>query len=244
MVTYIDHSSFLLEWENCYWLFDYFKADIPVMKQNKKIIIFVSHKHKDHFNTQIFDLYDQYEDVEYVLSSDIEVLQLDNKKMGINQEILDKIIWVHPLQTYSLNIGNEMEITLKTLASTDEGVAFLLMYQKKTIYYAGDLNLWVWPGETEAYNIDMRTRFNKEMKALKNLHIDMAFAPLDPRQEEYYYLGIENLLSTAKVKYLFPMHFWEQPSIIQQYKKERVASLHETSMIEVKQSGQKWNIKI
>ncbi|MCF8019397.1 MAG: MBL fold metallo-hydrolase [Vallitaleaceae bacterium] len=243
-ITYIDHSGFLLEWENCYWLFDYYKADIPVMKEHKKIIVFVSHKHKDHFNPKIFDLYNMYEDVEYVLSSDIEALQLKDQKMGINQKLWDKIIWVHPSQMYSLIIRDDSEIMIKTLVSTDEGVAFLLTYQEKTIYYAGDLNLWVWPGETEAYNTDMTLKFKTEMKALQDLHIDIAFAPLDPRQEKYYFLGVETLLNTAKVKYLFPMHFWDQPSIIQQYKKERASSIHNTKVMEVQQSGQKWNIKI
>jgi L-ascorbate metabolism protein UlaG (beta-lactamase superfamily) len=243
-ITYIDHSSFLLEWENCYWLFDYYKSDIPIMKPNKKIFVFVSHKHKDHFNPKIFDLYNMYEDLEYVLSSDIKMLQLKDQKMDINQDLLDKINWVHPSQTYHLNVQKDNEIILKTLVSTDEGVAFLLTYQEKTIYYAGDLNLWVWPGETEAYNKDMTIRFKDQMIALKDLPIDVAFAPLDPRQEDYYYFGLESLLSTAKVKYVFPMHFWDQPLIIQQYKKERASFMYDTEVIEVQQCGQKWHIQI
>jgi len=243
-ITYIDHSGFLLEWEDCYWLFDYYKSDIPVMKLNKKIIVFVSHKHKDHFNPKIFDLYSMYEDVEYVLSSDIEALLLNDLKLGMNQKLVDKIIWAHPSQIYSLSVRENSEILIKTLVSTDEGVAFLLTYQDKTIYYAGDLNLWVWPGETEIYNTQMTEKFNNEMKALEDLHIDVAFAPLDPRQETYYHLGVETLLNTAKVNYLFPMHFWDQPSIIQQYKKERPEFMHNTNVMEVLYSGQKWNIKI
>ncbi|PKM57519.1 MAG: hypothetical protein CVU98_05605 [Firmicutes bacterium HGW-Firmicutes-3] len=243
-ITYIDHSGFLLEWENCYWLFDYYKADIPVMKSNKKIIVFVSHKHKDHFNPKIFDLYNMYEQVEYVLSSDIKAVLLNDQKMGIDPKLLDEIIWVLPSQTYILNVCDESEIMIKSLISTDEGVAFLLTYQEKTIYYAGDLNLWVWPGETEAYNKDMTIKFKKEMSILKDLHIDVAFAPLDPRQEEYYYLGMENLLSTAKVKYVFPMHFWDQPSIIQKYKKERASSIDNTHVMEIQECGQKWHIQI
>ncbi|MBP1754948.1 MAG: fold metallo-hydrolase [Firmicutes bacterium] len=31
IITYIGHSGFLIEWDNCYWLFDYFKGEIPAL---------------------------------------------------------------------------------------------------------------------------------------------------------------------------------------------------------------------
>ena len=49
-VTYIGHSGFLLETEDAYFLFDYFKGTIPELKNNKSIIVFSSHRHHDHFN--------------------------------------------------------------------------------------------------------------------------------------------------------------------------------------------------
>ena len=39
-VTYIGHSGFLLETEDAYFLFDYFKGTIPELKNNKSIIVF------------------------------------------------------------------------------------------------------------------------------------------------------------------------------------------------------------
>lgn len=42
--------------------------------------------------------------------------------------------------------------TVKTLFSTDEGVAFLLRCSEGTIYHAGDLNDWVWNGEPDEEN--------------------------------------------------------------------------------------------
>ena len=50
-------------------------------------------------------------------------------------------------------------LLLKTLKSTDEGVAFLLNYIGNTVYHAGDLNLWVWKEESREYNEDMEARF-------------------------------------------------------------------------------------
>ena len=46
-VTYLNHSGFLLEWDECYWIFDYFKGEIPTMNPNKDIYVFTSRKKCD-----------------------------------------------------------------------------------------------------------------------------------------------------------------------------------------------------
>jgi L-ascorbate metabolism protein UlaG (beta-lactamase superfamily) len=243
-ITYIGHSGFLIEWDTCYWLFDYYKGDIPEMDSKKKIFVFVSHKHGDHFNPEIFKLNNKYQDVVYVLSSDIKLKKENNAMIGITDEILVKIVSVKPSNEYELQDGNNNIIILKTLKSTDCGVAFLLEYQGKTIYHAGDLNQWVWKEETKQSNNNMTAMFNKEMDILKDSSIDIAFAPLDPRQEEWYHLGLDKLLSTAKVRYVFPMHFWEKPEIIEQYKRERSTYCNNVIIMEIHQNGQNWNIEI
>lgn len=243
-VTYIGHSGFLIEWETCYWLFDYYKGDIPEMDLGKKIFVFASHKHEDHFNPEIFKLYGLYKDIEYVMSSDIKLSIDKSQRLGITNELSDKIISVKPSNEYELQDKNKEKIIIKTLKSTDCGVAFLVHYQGKTIYHAGDLNLWVWKGESKQYNNNMTALFNKEMNVLKDIVIDIAFIPLDPRLEECYYLGLESLLNTAKVRYVFPMHFWEKPEIIQKYKMERSRYVDNTKILDICQNGQKWNIEI
>jgi L-ascorbate metabolism protein UlaG (beta-lactamase superfamily) len=241
-ITYIGHSGFLIEWETCYWLFDYYKGDIPEMASGKKIFVFASHKHQDHFNPDIFHLFEKYPDIQYVLSSDIKLLIKGLPKPGITSGILDKTLSVKPSGKYELYGKNDQIITLETLKSTDCGVAFLLHYEGKTVYHAGDLNLWVWKGESKQYNNHMKALFQEEMNCLKNLPIDIAFAPLDPRLEENYYLGLESLLETAKVKYVFPMHFWEKPSIIEQFKKERTGHVL-TEIMDISRDGQQWKIE-
>jgi L-ascorbate metabolism protein UlaG (beta-lactamase superfamily) len=242
-ITYIGHSGFMLEWENCYWLFDYYKGEIPTLDSKKKLIVFASHKHGDHFNPEIFGLADRYPGVEYILSSDIRVVHANMAKYGVREEVLNSIQSVKPHKEYQLLDAENNAIILKTLKSTDAGVAFLLHYQGKTIYHAGDLNHWIWKEETKQSNNDMTAKFNSEMKILEDLPIDIAFAPLDPRQEEWYYYGLEKLLTTAKVGSVFPMHFWEKPEIIQQFKQERIHALNGASIIEVNQTGQKWTIE-
>lgn len=242
-ITYIGHSGFLIEWETCYWLFDYFKGDIPEMNSEKKLYVFASHKHGDHYNPQIIELYNKYKDIQYVLSSDIKLEKDKGLQMATINVPLNNILSVKPSNEYELVDGCNNKIILKTLKSTDCGVAFLLCYQGKTIYHAGDLNLWVWKEESKQYNNNMTVNFNKIISELKGLTIDIAFTPLDPRQEEWYYLGLESLLSTANVKYVFPMHFWDKPSIIQKFKSE-CAINNSTEIMDVNLNGQKWTIEI
>lgn len=243
-ITYIGHSGFLIEWESCYWLFDYYKGDLPEMDTEKTIFVFASHKHEDHFNPEILKLYDKYQDTQYVLSSDIKILKEKFPGREISDAISDQIISVKPSSRYELFDKNNEIIILNTLKSTDCGVAFLLQYQGKTIYHAGDLNLWVWKEESKQYNNNMTAMFHKVMKDLKDIPIDIAFAPLDSRQEEWYYMGLEEFLNIAKVKYVFPMHFWDKPSIIGQFKRERAMNINGTEIMEICQDGQKWKLEI
>lgn len=243
-ITYIHHSGFLIEWAESYWLFDYYKGDLPEFDRNKKLFIFASHQHTDHFNPYVFQLKEKCNDVEYVLSSDIKRTKVFSRKPGVPDELFDRVVFVKPSEQYELEDGKGNGILLKTLKSTDCGVAFLLQYQSKTIYHAGDLNLWVWKSETREYNENMTSRFNKEMDAIKDISIDMAFAPLDPRQEEWYYLGLDQLLNTAKIRYVFPMHFWNNPDMIKQFKQDRPISNGLTEVMDIFRDGQKWNMEI
>ena len=60
--------------------------------------------------------------------------------------------------------------TVSTLKSTDEGVAFLVKTEGKTIYHAGDLHWWDWPGEPEEDNKMMERQYKEELESLKRKH--------------------------------------------------------------------------
>lgn len=49
-VTYIHHSSFLVETDENYFLFDYFEGELPEFKEDKPLLVFASHRHGDHFH--------------------------------------------------------------------------------------------------------------------------------------------------------------------------------------------------
>jgi len=157
--------------------------------------------------------------------------------------IAKSIVFVESGKQYELHDGRRGEISLKTLESTDCGVAFVLRYLGKTVYHAGDLNLWVWKEETKRYNDEMTTMFNEQIAALKDVLVDVAFVPLDPRQEEFYYRGMESFLNTTNARYVFPMHFGTEYSIIDRYKRER-ANPGGAQIMSISRAGQEWNIDV
>ncbi len=55
-VTYIYHSGFCVETENSYYIFDYFKGKLPMLNRDKRVYVFASHFHHDHYNPEIFVL--------------------------------------------------------------------------------------------------------------------------------------------------------------------------------------------
>lgn len=41
-ITYINHSGFLVETENCYYVFDYYKGEMPSLDKSKEVVVFCS----------------------------------------------------------------------------------------------------------------------------------------------------------------------------------------------------------
>ena len=170
-VTFICHSGYCIELEDCVLLFDYCQGEIPDIP-GKRWYVFVSHFHQDHFNPVIAELCEKYETVWYILSDEIrhhrrEDLKkiFEKKGMGsasgcLNDRVaggLSRIgIYVKPRERYE--IGN---LIVHTFRSTDEGCAFLVQHGDQLIYHAGDLNWWHWDGDPKVEN-DRREREYKE----------------------------------------------------------------------------------
>ena len=103
-VTYIYHSGFCVETGNSYYIFDYYKGKLPVLDRKKKVYVFASHFHHDHYNPKIFALLEQQgiprENIEAVLAADI---RKRNYPEGI------KAIRVKGNRAYALSDGTQVE---------------------------------------------------------------------------------------------------------------------------------------
>lgn len=212
-VIYIHHSSFLVETDRCYYLFDYEKGRLPQMDVTKPIYVLSSHSHRDHCNPEIFPMLDDsgMQNVYAILSDDIKV----PKDVSV--------LAVSPGMEYNLWFGQK----LTTFRSTDLGVAFLIEDGDELIYHAGDLNDWVWEEEGISYNEQMTKDYRKQInllsEKLNQRELDVAFVVLDPRQEKDYDRGMCYFLEHISVKKVYPMHYWENPDIITTFLEEHPA---------------------
>lgn len=231
-VTYIDHSGFLLEMSDVCFLFDYYRGKIPAIGKSSLPVVFVSHRHEDHYNPAVFELVKQYPDVQFVLSKDIRTKWKisEYKEKGI--DLTEHIVTAEKNASWSMKLLNGKNLEIETLKSTDEGVAFLLTYDDKTVYHAGDLNLWVWEGESKQYNNNMKASYFRELEKLKGRKIDVAFVPLDPRLLANNDKGLEAFMEYTESRYVFPMHFWGQFSIISEFLEKHPEYRERVMMIE------------
>jgi hypothetical protein len=206
-VTYILHSSYLVESENSYMLFDYFDGELPEMNYNKTIYFFASHSHGDHFSEKIFDAAENFKEAYFILSNDIFEHRVPEKYM-------DNTVFVGCREIYEIG-----EMKVETLKSTDLGVAYLVECAGKLIYHAGDLNCWVWAGAPDKDNDIMSRWYAKEILRLSGRNIHIAFVPLDPHQEQYFHLGLAGFIEAANAENIFPMHMWDDDfSVIKRFK--------------------------
>lgn len=205
-VTYVHHSSFLVEDTARTLLFDYFEGSLPPIATDRPLYVFVSHRHGDHFSPVIFDLAKEIPDIRYIISADIW-------KKRIPDDLQDRTQFIKPNCEISLDGMN-----VSTLKSTDEGVAFIVSAENWTVYHAGDMNDWYWAEESDGWNTKMSKAYHAQIEKLRGMQLDVAFVPVDPRLEGAYSLGAEELMEVTVPTYLFPMHFWGDFSVCEKLK--------------------------
>ena len=70
-ITYIGHSGFAAEWEDIVCLFDFAEGELPRIEADRRLFVFVSHVHSDHFSPEIFCSFDGVARKTFILSDDI-----------------------------------------------------------------------------------------------------------------------------------------------------------------------------
>ncbi|WP_312494399.1 MBL fold metallo-hydrolase [Anaerosporobacter sp.] len=214
-VQYIKHSCYLVELANVYLLFDYYTGEIPKLSSSKPVYAFASHFHEDHFSFSLFSKLADVSNVQYILSNDIKKKYSKNYflKKGVTEEIYESINFIAPDMDITID-----DFHIRTLDSTDCGVAFIIETTEETIYHAGDLNLWTWEGNTAQENEEITEAFQAEIAKLEGMHIDLAFLPLDPRQENHFHLGFDYFMNQVDVSSAYAMHCWDDFSVIPKLK--------------------------
>lgn len=191
-ITYLTRSGWLVETESHLLLFDYVPYEgknyddflqlefDKAVKNNKKLFIFISHEHEDHFYTKLLNWDKKYSGLKIILGWNYESSQTDLYKIsGREEKMIDDVkVITHP--------------------ANDAGSGFLVLVDGKTIYHAGDHALWL-PSIKEDYLKEIN--YIKE-KATK---IDFAFVPVENKRKHV----MEGAIETTKIlksAHVFPMH--------------------------------------
>ncbi|CAB1256607.1 MBL fold metallo-hydrolase [Ruminococcaceae bacterium BL-6] len=236
---YLYNSAFALKTEKHFFIFDYYpydgepasggfdegRLDVSGLS-GEDVVVFVSHAHYDHYDECIFSWREAIPNLRYVISDDVPV---PARLRG------DDITFVREWERYRWP-----DFSVRTLHSTDAGVAFLIRTEGLTIYHGGDLNWWKWPGESPAYNEQMGRDYRREIDSLGHIGIDLAFVPLDGRLEENYALGLDYFMRHTETSRVVPMHFRDQYEVFDWLKKEPCAEPYLSRVEILTRRGQKF----
>lgn len=230
-VTYIYHSGFLAETAESYYLFDYVRGELPELETAKPILVFVSHSHQDHYNPAVFDMLSDMgmQHIGAVFPTDVRKtkyprgwsLLTDAPNRGEEgcadmNALSGHILRVYHSREYDLPFGAH----IKTLLSTDSGVAYLLFSSEGIFFHAGDLNDWITDDMPESERRQMTGSYRASLRALGGISIDHACLPLDPHLGAHYADGFLYFLKNTDTKRAWPMHYWDRPEIIDLFLRE------------------------
>lgn len=233
-VTYLEHSGFLVEWEDILCLFDCAVGPLPELDPDRRLYVFVSHGHSDHFTPEIFSLCRKQPKRTFLLSPDIRTAP--EKESGVS------VIRIQPDRKRVIAGPAAGPLLVRTLNSTDAGVAFVVSYAGQTIYHAGDLHWWAWPGDSPEEERDMKNRFFDEIVKIKGLNLAAAFLPLDPRLEENFWLGFDAVMRAARVEHAFPMHMWGKYETISRLRALEDSAAYRDRIMEITGPGDTFTI--
>ncbi|MFW5986316.1 MAG: MBL fold metallo-hydrolase [Halanaerobiales bacterium] len=214
-IYHLYHSGVAVEYKQRLLVFDYYDNN-PVGKDRnlsggvinpenlskyKEIDVFVSHRHGDHYNPIIFNWREKNNNIKYFLSNDIGKAEKGDNVFYLGQD--------QELST------DDMQI--KTFGSTDLGISFLVEINGSSIFHAGDLNWWCWKSFSERELKREERDYKNEISKLKGEKIDIAFVPVDPRLDKYYYLAGSYFIEEIKPELFIPIHFGNRYGITKKF---------------------------
>lgn len=238
-ITYIYHSCYLIEFEEFSLLFDFYQ-DVPrndgtnwitdyLLKKEEDLYVFCSHSHSDHFNPEILSWRNRKKNIRYIFSDEL----LQSTK-------------VLPEDAYFLKkeeLFRDHRIKVKAFGSTDAGCSFLVGYEDKMYFHAGDLNNWHWREEVsseEALSYENNFLCELELLSEKSESIYVAMFPVDPRLGKDFMRGAEQFISRIETEYFLPMHFGEKYDLLNSF--NEVAEKYNSNYLTITHRGQSFNL--
>ena len=234
MVYYIYHSAFVIELEKSILIFDFYKFPNNkinkkeeffnrfIKRTDKKVYVFATHSHPDHFNKEILTWLEINENIKYILSDDIR--RHKHKNFYFTKE------------NDSFELDN---LKINTFGSTDLGSSFYVNTEDKNIFHSGDLHFWHWEDDTLEEEKVMYAAYMFQLEKIKKLdRIDIAFVPVDPRLGVNTLEGVELFYKILKPRIIIPMHFSDDYSQMKNFI-EKFKNNEDVKVIEIRDSMEK-----
>lgn len=209
-VTYYHHSGFSVQIGETLLIFDYWRGENGELTENaqiknrdfegyKRILVFVSHDHEDHFDEVIYTWdYKKYP-ISYIVSDDLPI-----GKRGKRVKPGDH------LQAEGIDV--------QVFSSTDKGVSFYVTVDGVRVFHAGDLNLWHWREESSLREIAQAEKdFYSAMAPIERLPMEIAMFPVDPRMGGLYDAGANYFVMAVKPRLFIPMHWQGRAEVAENF---------------------------
>lgn len=238
-VTYIYHSCYLIEFEEFSILFDYYKDAYRkdgslwvkdyLLNKEEELYVLCSHSHYDHFNPEILTWKEKKKNIHFIFSSEL----LESGKTTTGDAIyLEKE-----------DVFRDKRITIKAFGSTDAGGSFLVEYNNRHIFHAGDLNNWHWNeevGKEDALSYENYFLCELELVSEHNDRLYLAMFPIDPRLGKDFMRGAEQFVSRIKTNYFLPMHFGDNYTLLEPFKE--IAERYDCTFLHLTHKGQSFQL--
>ena len=92
------------------------------------------------------------------------------------------------------------------------------------------------------YFRDMTDSYRAEIARMAGRKADVAFLPVDPRLEDWFYLGADDYLQKVDAHLIFPMHFWGDFSVCQKLIDHSCSESYQDRIITISEKGQNFSI--
>jgi len=200
-IYFLHHSAICVVMEQSLLVFDFFMPGLGGMakgfisdeeiKNAKRVYVFVSHNHQDHYNPCIFEWDKLGSNITYLLDDTVT----DTHKNAVMMSSGDTF--------------DDGYLRACEFGSTDIGGSFYVECEGQKLFHAGDFNYWHWKDEGDKnYTRQMKLYFERELKFLKAKvkTIDYAFFPVDKRMGSDYDEGADIFIQVMKPKNFVPIH--------------------------------------
>lgn len=195
IIWYLGHSGWAIKTKNHLLIFDYVESGArpaepclsngfvnPSEIKDQHSLVFVSHGHPDHYSQAILSWEKSIKDINYIL--------------GWQGVTGPKSICIGPRERRKID-----DVEVLTIASTDEGVGFLIKIDGLIIFHSGDHAYWGGSIDSFAKEIDYLAESDKEFDI-----VFLAVATGSGQRTKSISDGVFYAIEKLLPKVMFPMH--------------------------------------